>query len=145
MPTQPATVDDYLAALTADRREALEAVRQVVNDNLPAGYEETMQHGMISWVVPLARYPDTYNGEPLAVASLASQKRHMSLYLMCVYGDAESSFRERYLASGKRLDMGKSCVRFRTLDDLPLDLIADEIAATPPDKFIADYEASRRS
>ena len=97
-----------------------------------------MQYGMISYVVPLERYPDTYNGLPLAVASLADQKRYMSLYLMGVYGDesAETWLRERWPAD-KKLDMGKSCLRFRRLDDLPLDLIGEVIARTSVDDFIA--------
>jgi hypothetical protein len=103
-----------------------------------------MQYGMISWVVPLARLPETYNGQPLAVVSLASQKRYMSLYLHAVYGEREAGFREEYERTGKRLDMGRSCVRFRRLDDLPLDLVARTLAATPVDDFISSYESSRR-
>jgi hypothetical protein len=139
-----ATVDEYLAGLPPDRRDAMQRVRQVVLEHLPEGYEERMQYGMISWVVPLRRHPDTYNGEPLALASLANQKRSMSLYLNCVYAEGGERFREEYRATGKRLDMGKSCVRFRSVEDLPLDLVARTIAATPVEDFIALYEASRR-
>ena len=88
MQSDAATVQQYLAELPEDRRPTVEAVRQVVLDHLPGGFEEVMQYGMISYVVPLERYPDTYNGQALAMASLASQKRHLSLYLMGVYGDA---------------------------------------------------------
>jgi hypothetical protein len=104
-----------------------------------------MNWGMLSYEVPLSRYADTYNGQPLPYAALASQKRYMSLYLNSVYGDpaTERWFTDRYEASGKRLDMGKSCVRFKHLDDLPLDLIAETIARTPVDDFIRRYETSR--
>ena len=145
MKSDATTVDEYLASLPEDRREALEAVRGVVLENLPEGYEECLSFGMISYVVPLSRYPDTYNGQPLALASLASQKRHMALYLNNVYSDAETRewFVAAYAASGKRLDMGKSCVRFRRLDDLPLDVVARAIVRTSVDDFLAFYEAAR--
>ena len=119
-----------------DRRPIVEVVRQVVLDHLPDGFEEVMQYGMISYVVPHERYPDTYNGQPLALASLASQKRYLSLYLMGVYGDAgaEAWLRERWPAD-KKLDMGKSCLRFKRLDDLSLDLIGEVIASTSVDDF----------
>jgi uncharacterized protein YdhG (YjbR/CyaY superfamily) len=138
------TVEEYLAELPDDRRPAIEAVRAVVLAHLPEGFQEVVQYGMVSYVVPLDRYPDTYNGLPLTLASLADQKRHMSLYLMGAYGDdgAEAFLRERWPAD-KRLDMGKSCVRFRRLDDLPLDLIGQVIARTSVDELIAAYERSR--
>ena len=139
------TVEEYLAALPDDRRDAIAAVRAVILGHLPDGFDERMQHGMLSYVVPLERYPDTYNGQPLALASLASQKRHMALYLMGVYGDDGTAtwFRERWAETGKRLDMGKSCVRFRRLDDLPLGLVGEAIARTSVDDFVALYERSR--
>ena len=103
------TVERYLADLPDDRRPAIGAVRQVVLDHLPPGFEEVVQYGMISYVVPLERYPDTYNGQALAGASLADQKRYMSLYLMGVYGDASAeSFLREHWPADKRLDMGKS-------------------------------------
>ena len=139
------TVEEYLNELTDDRRETVEAVRDVVNSNLPDGYEETVQFGMISYVVPLERYPKTYNRQALQYAALASQKNYVSLYLMNVYGNEETErwFVDRYRASGKRLDMGKACVRFKSIDDLPLDLIGETIARTPVDDFIALYETAR--
>lgn len=141
------TVTEYLASLPDDRRAAVEAVRDVVRANLPAGYEEGMQFGMISWYVPLERFPDTYNGQPLGLAALASQKRHLSLYLNSVYGDPETErwFRSRYADSGKRLDMGKSCVRFREVDDLALDVIGETIARADLDGFLQRYQAVRGS
>ncbi len=128
-----------------DRRAAISAVRQVVLENLPQGYEEMMQFGMIGYVIPLERYPVTYNGQALQYAALASQKSYMSLYLMNVYSDeaVERWFVDRYKDSGKRLDMGKACVRFKSLQDLPIDLVGDAIALTPVDRFIERYEMSR--
>ena len=139
------TVDEYLADLAEDRREALTAVRRVILENLPQGYEETMQHGMIGYVIPLERYPVTYNGQALTYTGLASQKNYMSLYLMNIYSDPETErwFVKRYEASGKKLNMGKSCLRFNKLDDLPMDLIGETIAATSVAHFIERYEASR--
>jgi uncharacterized protein YdhG (YjbR/CyaY superfamily) len=142
-----ATPDEYIAELPDDRRAAVSAVRDVVQQNLPAGYEEGMQYGMIGWYVPLDRFPDTYNGQPLALAGLASQKRYISLYLNSVYGDraTEHWFKERYAASGKKLDMGKSCLRFKRADDIPLDLIGETIARADLDSFLAHYREARGS
>ena len=141
------TPDEYIAALPDDRREAVRAVRDVVRDNLPAGFEEGMLYGMIGWYIPLERLPNTYNGQPLGLAALASQKHYMSLYLNSVYGDprTEAWFKDRYEASGKRLDMGKSCVRFRRLEDLPLDVIGDTIARVDLESFVASYEKAAGS
>ena len=104
-----------------------------------------MQYGMIGYSVPLERYPDTYNGEPLGLAGLASQKRYIALYLMSVYGDAEqgSWFRSRWESTGKRLDMAKSCVRFRRLEGVPLEVVGAAIARMSVDELIARYERSR--
>ena len=104
-----------------------------------------MQFGMIGYVIPLERYPVTYNKQALQYAALASQKHYMSVYLMSVYSDSDSEqwFAEQYRASGKKLDMGKSCVRFKKLADLPLDLIGRAIARTPVDEYIEVYEAAR--
>ncbi|HEU0077638.1 MAG TPA: DUF1801 domain-containing protein [Longimicrobiaceae bacterium] len=141
-----ATVEEYLQELPPERREVVSAVRDVVLRNLPEGYSESMSFGMIGYGIPLERYPDTYNGQPLAYAGLAAQKSHYALYLMCVYQDprTEAAFREEFARAGKKLDMGKSCVRFRRLDDLPLDVVGRTIAATPPEELIRQYEASRR-
>ncbi|MDH3682978.1 MAG: DUF1801 domain-containing protein [Acidimicrobiia bacterium] len=139
------TVEDYLAELPDDRRDAIAEVRDVVLDNLPDGYVESMNWGMISYEVPLETFPDTYNGKPLGYAALASQKNYMAIYLNNVYGDAniEDWFRTQYEATGKKLDMGKSCVRFKTLDQLPLDLIGEVIAMTPVDEFLERYRQAR--
>jgi hypothetical protein len=139
------TVEEYLQALAPGRREAISAVREVILENLPEGYEETMNWGMISYEIPLSRYPKTYNKQPLSMAALASQKNYMSLYLMTVYGDKniEAWFQERYRATGKKLDMGKSCVHFRKLEDLPLDLVGETIRRSTVDKYIERYEHAR--
>jgi hypothetical protein len=139
------TVKDYLSDLPEERRGAIEKVRQVVLDHLPKGYEEAMSWGMITYQVPLSRYPDTYNKEPLMYAALASQKNHMALYLIGIYANdtMRKQFEDEYRASGKRLDIGKSCVRFKTLDDLPLDLVAKAIAAFELDSFIEEFERAR--
>ena len=140
-----ATVEEYLAELPADRRAAIAAVRQAILDHLPEGYEETMQYGMIGYVIPLETYPKTYNGQPLEYIALASQKNYMSLYLMNIYGDPETEqwFVEQYKASGKKLNMGKSCVRFKRVEDFPMDLVGQAIARTPMAEFIQRYEVSR--
>jgi hypothetical protein len=136
------TVDEYLASLPPDRRAALSTVRDVVNARLPPGYQEVM-FGMIGWCVPLSRYPNTYNKQPLALAGLAAQKQYNALYLMTVYSDLPTDkwFRAAFAAAGKKLDMGKSCVRFKTADDLPLDLIGEVIAKFGVDDYIARVEA----
>ena len=145
MHSDATTVDEYLAALPDDRRAQLEPVYRAVHDAMPDGFAETMAWGMITWAVPLADFPDTYNGEPLCYAGLAAQKQKNSLYLMGLYADSAEAedFRARWTADGTRLDMGKSCVRFRTLDAERLLLVADTIAATTPDDFIALHERAR--
>jgi len=139
------TVDAYLDELTPDRRAEMSKVRDTILERPPDGYQEAMQNGMISYVIPLETYPKTSNKQPLQLAGLASQKNYMSLYLMNVYGDenTERWFVEEYEKSGKKLDMGKSCVRFKGLDDLPMELVGDAIARTPVSVFLERYEAVR--
>lgn len=140
------TVKGYLDELPPDQRKALTQVRQVVNKNLPKGYKESLMFGMIGWGIPLSRFPDTYNGQPLCYAGLAAQKNYNALYLMTAYGDPKlrAMLVAGFKKAGKKLDMGKSCIRFRTVDDLPLDTIAQVVASVPADKYIAVYEKSRR-
>ncbi|MDA0352019.1 MAG: DUF1801 domain-containing protein [Chloroflexi bacterium] len=147
MKSDATTVKEYLDSLPEDRRKAISAVRREIRKRLPRGYVERMQYGMIGYSVPLRRYPETYNGHPLNLAALASQKNYMSVYLTNVYSDPELQnwFEEEYRATGKRLDMGKSCVRFRRLDDLPVELIGEAVSKTPVDDFIARYEEVRAS
>lgn len=144
MRSQAATVAEYLAELPEDRRAAVSAVRDVILDRLPAGYEERMNWGMIVYEVPLSTYPGTGNGQPLAAAALASQKAYMSVYLHGIYADADlrEQFESAYRATGKRFDVGKSCVRFRRLDDLPLDVLGDAVAAVPVERLCAMHAAA---
>ena len=137
MKSPATTVDAYLAELPDDRRAAIEAVRKVILDNLDEGYEEGIQYGMIGYYVPHRLYPAGYHcdpKQPLPFASLGSQKNHMALYLMCIYGEASlrSWFEKEWSKAGKKLDMGKSCVRFKKLDDLALDVIGAAIRGSNP-------------
>jgi uncharacterized protein YdhG (YjbR/CyaY superfamily) len=141
------TVAQYLDTLPEERRSAIEAVRKVIRKNLPHGYRETVGFGMITYEIPLERYPKTYNKKPLAYVCLAAQKNFCSLYLMAVYQDPAQAakLKAAFASEGKKADMGKSCVRFRTAGDLPLDTIGRMVAGTSVDQFIAQYEASRKS
>ena len=144
----PSTVAQYLAALPADRRAALSAVRKVINENLPDGYEEGMQFGMIGWYVPLSMYPAGYGENPkvpLPLVALASQKSGMVLHFLCFYGHPTLStwFTSEYKKSGKKLDMGKACVRFKKLDDLALDVVGRAVARVPVKEHMANYRAAR--
>ena len=138
MRTDARSIDEYIDSLPPDRQQALEEVRKVILDNLPKGYEEELNWGMITYQVPLEVYPDTYNKKPLMYAALASQKNHMAVYLTGIYTDEKrrEEFENAYRATGKRYDVGKSCVRFRKLDDLPLDVLAEAIAALEMDVFV---------
>lgn len=139
MKSKASTVEEYLAGLPEDRRAAIQAVRKVILKNLPKGYEEVLQYGVLGYVVPLKVFPSGYlnrKNEPLPYICLASQKNYMSIYMMSVYGDAEATFRKEYQATGKRLDMGKCCVRFRKLEDLPLEVIGKAVARYPVKKWI---------
>lgn len=133
------TVAEYLDELPEDRRAAIAKVRSVVKKNLPKGYKERMGYGMITYEIPLDQYPDTYNGQPLCYIGLASQKNHMALYLTNVYADPEQEkfLSDAFKKAGKKMDMGKSCLRFKELEDLPLDAIGKIVASTPPEKMIA--------
>lgn len=140
------TVEQYLDSLPDDRRAELERVRGVVRKNLPAGFVEGTGFGMICYTVPLSVHPDTYNKQPLMYAALASQKNYLSLYLMRVYGDRkqEQQLRDAFAAKGKKLDMGKSCIRFRRAADLDLDVIGEIVASTPMERWIEIAKSVRR-
>jgi hypothetical protein len=147
MRSKATTVEEYLAELPEERRDALQVVRETILKNLPKGYEEGMQYGMIGYYVPHSVYPPGYHcdpKQPVPFAGMASQKNHMSIYLMCIYGnsDQEAWFRDAWAKTGKRLDMGKSCVRFKKLDDLPLKVIGQAIKRVPARKFIEYYEST---
>jgi len=146
MASSPATtVKEYLAGLDAERRAVMSGVRRLIRRHLPKGYRESMGWGMISYGIPLSRYPNTYNGQPLCYAALASQKNYCALYLMGAYSDPEQAawLKKEFEKAGKKLDMGRSCLRFHKLDDLPLEAIAQVIAATPPEAFIERFEGTR--
>lgn len=140
------TVTEYLSALPEDRRATVRKLRAFVKKHLPTGYKEQIGWGAITYAVPLQVLPDTYNGEPLCYAAIAAQKNHYSLYLMSAYGDPKQlkwmagEFKKR----GKKFDMGKSCLRFTSLDDLPLDVVAEVVASTPMDDYVARYKATRK-
>lgn len=144
MHSDATSIEEYLAGLPDDRREAIAAVRDVVLDRLPEGVVERMNWGMIAYEVPLETYPDTYNGKPLLYAALASQKQHMALYLQGLYGNdaLRERFEDAYRATGKRLDAGKACVRFKRLADLPLDVVGDAVAAMSVEEFCALHDAA---
>jgi len=139
------TVKTYLNDLPADRRAVVSKLRSVIRRHLPAGYQEAMNWGMIAYQVPLERYPETYNGEPLLYAAVAAQKRHYSLYLTSVYQQnaLEKRLRAAFDRAGKKLDMGKSCIRFTTLEDLPLEAIGEIVGSVSVDQFLKNYETAR--
>lgn len=145
MQSKAATIAEYLDSLPEERRAPMREMVALVREHLPAGYEERMQYGMACWGIPLSRYPNTYNGQPLGIVALASQKQYMSLYLMAIYGDPDTErwFQEAWAKSGKKLDMGKSCLRFKRLDDLALDVLAKAIGLVSPEVLIERYEKAR--
>ena len=154
MQSKAATVEQYLAELPEDRRTALSAVRKVILDNLPPGVEERMSYGMIGYAVPHTVYAPGYHCDPsmpLPYAGLASQKGHMSVYMMSVYcGCVDGSgmtehaqwFQNAWKKTGKKLDMGKACVRFKTLDGLALDVVGEAVARVPVESYVRGYEAA---
>jgi len=146
MPDRPTTPEAYLDSLPADRREAIEAVRAVVLKNLPEGYAEGVQYGMLGYFVPHEIYPAGYHcnpKEPVPFLSIASQKNHMALYMFCLYTNEEdmARFVADWEKSGKKLDMGKSCVRFKKIEDVPLAVIGRAVERVPVKKFLESYEA----
>jgi hypothetical protein len=138
--------DDYVSKVPEERREAFSALRKVINDNLPEGFEEGIQYGMIGWYVPHSIYPAGYHcnpKEPLPHISLGSQKNHIGLYMMCIYGseEAHDAFVAAWKATGHKLDMGKSCVRIKKWDAIPFDVIGAEVAKHSVDSVISFYES----
>jgi len=142
------TVTEYLAALPADRRDALNEVRRGINRALPKGYQEGIQFGMISWFVPLSTYPAGYGGNSkvaLPLISLASKSSYMALHMICFYGQPalREWFDAQYKKSGRKLDMGQGCLRFKSLPDLALDVIESTVARLPVEEYVAGYQAAR--
>ena len=146
MQSKAPTVAAYLKELPPERRKVMSAMRKLIRDHLPRGYQERMTFGMISYEIPLERYPDTYNGQPLCYVGLAAQKNAYSIYLMAVYQDPKkaAALEKGFARAGKKLDMGKSCVRFKQPDDLALDAVANAIASTPVDAYLDAYRKVRR-
>lgn len=140
-----ATAEDYLAELAPERRREISRVRDAVNAALPPGYVERMSWGMICWEVPLEVSGPTYNKQPLVYAALGAQKNYNSLYLNCVYGSAERTGRlqQAFAAAGRKLDMGKSCIRFNRAEDLLFDAISAELAARTPEEFVRESSLAR--
>jgi len=138
------TPDAYVASLPRDRSAEIAAVRAAVNAKIPPGFEEGMVYGMIGWYAPSTRLAKTYNGQPFAIACLASQKNYMALYLMSVYSDSavQKRFIDTYKKSGKKLDMGKACIRFNSADALALDVIGEAVSAVSVDRWVAIHEAT---
>lgn len=150
MQSKAPTVEAYLAELPEDRRAAISAIREVILSNLDKDFEEGMNYGMIGYYVPHRIYPAGYHvnpKDPLPFAALASQKSHMSFYLMPLYtgdcSDYQDWFREQWTKGGRKLNMGKSCVRFKKLADVPLDVVGKAIKKVPAKKYIKQYEAAR--
>lgn len=149
MQSKTQRVGEYLKELSEEKRNVIAAVRRVLRKNLPAGYKEVMQYGMISYVVPLSVYPAGYLGKatvPLPYIGLAAQKNHFALYFMSLYADKKLLhwFEKAYKNAGKKLDMGKSCVRFKKFEDLPAEVIAEAVRCVPPDTYVTLYEKAKR-
>lgn len=144
-PSSSPAVLNFLAAQPPERRRELGRVRETIIRNLPRGYEEALAGKILAYQVPLAAYPDTYNRQPLWYVGLAAQKHYLSLYLMCAYGspDHAQRLKDGFKAAGKKLDMGKSCIRFKSADDLPLDVIGELVASIPMKRWIELAKAAR--
>jgi hypothetical protein len=147
MQSKAATVEEYLAELPEDRRAAVEQVRALIRANLDGGFEEGMQYGMIGYYIPHRIYPPGYHcdpKQPLPFAGIASQKNYLTMYLGCVYGDdgVAGKFKKAWAAAGKKLDMGKACIRFKKPEDLALDVIAETVKGQTAAGYIAYYEAA---
>ncbi len=147
MQSSAKTVAAYLKELPEDRRSAISAIRDVIRKNLHPGFEEGMLYGMIGYYVPHSLYPAGYYcdpKQPLTFTALASQKNYMSLYILScdASGDEENKLREQFAQAGKKLDMGKCCIRFKKLEDLPLEVVAEAVRRTTVEQHIADYESA---
>jgi uncharacterized protein YdhG (YjbR/CyaY superfamily) len=143
MTATAATVNSYLAALPAEQRKVLSAVRATIRKNLPSGYEEVLHGKIISYVVPLSRFPKTYNGQALWYVALAVQKNYYTIHMMAPYGSPKelAKIQAGFKKAGKKLDMGKACIRFKKLRDLPLDVIGESVAGVPLEEYISRYIA----
>ena len=141
----PVTAKQYIDSLPPDRRKAVSKIRAAINKGLPKGFKEGIQYGFLGWFVPHSRYPEGYHcnpKEPLPYAGLASQKNHIGIYLFCIYMNPKDGawFQREWKKSGKKLDMGKSCVRVKSAEDVPLDVLTQAVGRVTVDDFIAHYE-----
>lgn len=146
MPDKPTTITKYLASIPVDRRKTIKALRETIKKNLDPKFKEGIQYNAIGYFLPHSVYPDGYHcdpKQPLPFGGLASQKNHIGIYLFCLYTDESQveQFQKEWKATGKRLDMGKSCVRIKTLDDVPLDVLGRAIKRITAAKFVKSYEA----
>jgi uncharacterized protein DUF1801 len=146
MPTKTASVSDYLAGLSVDDRKVMSTVRDTIRKNLPAGYEEIMHGRFIAYVIPLSRLPKTYNGQPLWYIGLGIQKNYYTIHMLAAYMDPKGRalIEDGFKKAGKKLDMGKGCLRFKKIEDLPLDVIAKSVASVPSEGYVKRYESSRK-
>ena len=142
---RPTTVAAYLASLTPEKRAVIIEARAFVNKHIPSGYAEFMNWGVINWGIPLEEFPDTYNGQPLCYVGLGAQKSYSSFYLMAAYdgSDGAKLLADAFAKAGKRLDMGKCCLRFKALDDLELTSVAKLIAKSTPKQYLAYYKRTK--
>jgi hypothetical protein len=136
----------YVAGLPDGQREAVSTVRKVILKHLPKGYRESVSYGILTYCIPLSEYPDTYNGQPLCYVGLGAHQKYCSLYLMSAYDPREAAWlAAAFKKAGKKLDMGKSCLHFKTAADLPLDAVGEFVARTTPEAYIARCEAAHAS
>ena len=141
-PTSAKTATEYLAELPPDRKALVSALRKTIRQHLPKGYREMVNWGMLAYCVPLSRYPETYNGQPLCYAALASQKNYASVHLVGAYMNpaVAKAIEAGFKAAGKKLDMGKGCLRVKHLKDVPLDVVGAAIASMSVEDYISTYE-----
>ncbi|MEM9825375.1 MAG: DUF1801 domain-containing protein [Planctomycetota bacterium] len=147
MQSDATTVAQYVQSLSPERRAIIKPIRAMIRKHRPKGITEGMQYGMIGYFVPHSKYPAGYHckpAEPLPFLSLASQKNHCALYAMSLYMNPETlkQFQADWKATGKKLDMGKSCIRFKKLEDFAMDVVADYLDTITVDDYIATYESS---
>ena len=136
------TVDGYLESLPPEKRAVIAAGRKLVQANIPKGYAEFMNFGVINWGIPLSEFSNTYNGQPLCIVALGARKNYSALYLMGCYSDAKQTafLKDEFKKAGKRFDMGKSCLRFKTLDDLELKSLGKVIGSVTPGQYLEMYK-----
>ena len=146
MQSKAKSVAQYLKELPDNHQEAIAVIRELILDNLPNGYVESMNWGMISYEIPLEIYPDTYNKQPLGIVALASQKNHMAIYMMGCYmvPNQQEKLLKAYKEMGVKPNMGKSCIRFTKLEKIPLDTIVELIRDFPVDEYIKQYESVKK-